>query len=280
MVWKKNIVCLTDFCGFENPATKQIRVVLQPAFLRQGELTLGEKTYNILAQTYNKKGLFSDRKDITLGIDRDFDGLIDISMLSGEIFWGGNGGGKPFNIDGETYFIKNSSASGDIISLGVSKKKVAPKNYISIGKKAPQFSFKNLNGHKVDFEKLKNKVILLDFWATWCRPCINNLPKLKKLNENFTSKDFVLLGISLDGGETNEKKTQQMKDFVAKLNLLWHTSFENLGMDSKIGNLYNVVDIPLYIIVDKKGVIQLIVRGSDSQKLKRIQNKIQDLIKQ
>lgn len=263
---------------FENPLTKQIRVVLQPAFLREGRLKLGNLTYKVLAQTYNRRSLFSNTKDITIAIDRDLNGAIDDSLLSAEIFWGGANGGKPFNIGGESYYVRSSSASGDRISLAVSKKKVPPKNYISVSKKAPKFSFKDLNGTVVNFKSLENRVIMLDFWATWCRPCVKNLPKLKQLNDKFSSEDFAIVGISLDGGAISKTRIQEMKDFVAKRDLIWPTSFENLGMDSSIGKSYNIVDIPFYIIVDKQGVIRLVERGSNEVILKRIQDTIENLI--
>ncbi len=232
----------------------------------------------ILAQTFNRQGLFSDPKDITLGIDRDQDGVIDKSLLSAEIFWGGNGGGKTFNVAGETYFIKQSSASGDKILLAVSKEKVAPKNYVSVGKSAPEFSFKDVNGEKVSLKTLENKVVLLDFWATWCIPCVRNLPKLKKLTEKFSSEDFAIVGISADGGATSEITFDKFKEFLNKQGVNWHSSFENKGVESDIIKSYNIVDFPLYIIVDKQGIIQLIERGGGGQGVKRIDDTVQKLL--
>ncbi|MGI8669200.1 MAG: TlpA family protein disulfide reductase [Aridibacter sp.] len=262
---------------YENPLNKQIRVVLRSEYLREGKLSLGDKTYTILAQTFNRQGLFSDPKDITLGIDRDQDGVIDKSLLSAEIFWGGNGGGKPFNVAGETYFIEKSSASGDKILLAVSKEKVAPKNYIAIGKSAPEFSFKDVKGEKVSLKTLGNKIILLDFWATWCIPCVRNIPKLKKLTEKFSAEDFAIVGISADGG-TNEITFDKFKEFLDKRGINWHSSFENQGIESDIIKSYNIVDFPLYIIVDKQGIIQLIERGGGEQGVKRIDDTVQKLL--
>lgn len=263
---------------YENPNTKQIRVVLRAGYLREGKLNLGGRIYKVIAQTFNKAGLFSDPKDITLGIDRDQDGIIDKSLLSAEIFWGGEYGGKPFNIAGETYFIQQSSASGDTLSFAVSNKKVAPKNYVAIGKPAPEFSFRAFNGKNVSLKTLENKVILLDFWATWCAPCVTNLPNLRNVTENFSADDLAVIGISLDGGSTNQITKDQFEKFLSRHKLDWQTSFENQGMESEIASLYNIVDLPLYIVIDRHGTIQMIERGGGQVKMKRIEEKIRTLL--
>jgi hypothetical protein len=75
------------------------RVALQPRFDRSGVLALGGKEYNVIMHTSNKRGLYSDPKEVTLGVDRNLDGKVDGSRLSGEIFRGAD----PFNIAGESY---------------------------------------------------------------------------------------------------------------------------------------------------------------------------------
>ena len=263
---------------YENPGTKQVRAAFRPDYLRTGILTISNQNYKVLAQTFNKQTLFSNPKDITLGIDRNQDGIIDKTLLSAEVFWGGEDGGKPFNIAGETYYITKASASGDKIFLAVSPEKVSPKNYISIGQSAPKFSFEDLNGEKFELEKLKNKVILLDFWAMWCIPCVKNLPDIKKLSEKFSRRDFEIIGISLDGGKTSASNADRLKQFAGSQKLDWHIVFDNRGMDSEMAQIYNIVDIPLYILIDKQGVIQLIERGGGEERMARIEQLIKKLI--
>ena len=64
-------------------------------------------------------------------------------------------------------------------------------------KKAPDFSLRDLNGNKVEIKELKGKIILLNFWATWCGPCKEEMPSLEVLHQRFKERDFVLLSISV-----------------------------------------------------------------------------------
>src|SRR5438876_2938512 len=65
---------------------------------------------------------------------------------------------------------------------------------------APQFSLANLDGKNVSLKDFANKVIVVDFWATWCGPCREEIPHLNKLYENYRGKGLVVVGISMDAG--------------------------------------------------------------------------------
>jgi thiol-disulfide isomerase/thioredoxin len=80
---------------------------------------------------------------------------------------------------------------GDLFS----KIKIDP---IKGDKKAPDFSLSDLNGNKVEMKQLKGKTILLNFWATWCGPCKEEMPSLEALHQRFDERNFVLLTISVD----------------------------------------------------------------------------------
>lgn len=265
---------------YRNEERKQTRIVFQSKFARSGELKIGNSIYKIVAQTFDKQGLFSNPQEITVGIDTNQDGLISKSLLSAEIFWGGDGWGKPFNITGESYKIARVSESGDKMFLEVSPTKVAPKNYISANSPAPEFSFQTLDNKTVKLSDLKGKVVLLDFWATWCAPCIGNLPSIKKIYTQHQRSEFEIIGISLDGGETTKTTLNDLQNFVSKEQIQWLIAFDNGGWENAVAQMYNITGIPIHIVIDKKGIVRLIERSGGTEKINKIEATIAELIKE
>jgi peroxiredoxin len=114
-------------------------------------------------------------------------------------------------------------------------------------KKAPNFYLKGLDGKKVELKSFKGKVVFLNFWATWCGPCREEMPSMDALYQQFKEKDFVFLTISVDyEGEKAVKK------FIEK----YHYTFPVLlDPRSETLDLYEVKGIPTTIIIDKQGIM-------------------------
>jgi peroxiredoxin len=265
---------------YRNEERKQTRVIFQSKFVRSGELKIGDNAYKIVVQTYNEQGLFSNPQEVTIGIDTNRDGQISKSLLSAEIFWGGNGGGKPFNIAGESYRMARVSESGEKIILEVSSVKVEPKKSILTNAPAPDFSFQTLDNKTIGLSGLKGKVVLLDFWAIWCSPCVANLPDIKKIYNRHGRSEFEIIGISLDGGEASKTTLNDLQNFAAKEQMNWLIAFDNGGWDNTAAQIYNITGIPIHIVIDKKGIIRFIERGGSTEKINKIETLIAKLIKE
>lgn len=114
-------------------------------------------------------------------------------------------------------------------------------------KKAPNFYLKGLNGEKVELKSFKGKVVFLNFWATWCGPCKEEMPSMEALYKQFKEKDFVFLTISVDyeGGK-------KVREFIEK-----HHYTIPVLLDPKCEtlDLYEVKGIPTTIIIGKKGIM-------------------------
>ncbi|MGH7490790.1 MAG: redoxin domain-containing protein [bacterium] len=113
---------------------------------------------------------------------------------------------------------------------------------------APAFSLKNLQGESVSLEKLRGKVALLDFWATWCKPCVKSMPELQKLHEQYAAQGLVVLGISID--EQAEKKVPA---FLAKNKITYAIALD--AADKPAWEVYKVKVIPAMFLIDREGQI-------------------------
>ncbi|RMH31228.1 MAG: TlpA family protein disulfide reductase [Candidatus Hydrogenedentota bacterium] len=120
---------------------------------------------------------------------------------------------------------------------------------IAVGKTAPDFEAGTIDGKKVRLSDLKGKVVLLDFWATWCGPCRMIMPEMKKLYEENKEKDFVMIGIS--GDETLE----DLKTYVEKEGIAWAQIFEPGQETTSVLHRYGISKFPTTVVIDKNGVI-------------------------
>ena len=124
------------------------------------------------------------------------------------------------------------------------------KTNVGIGKPPKDFTIKRLTGEDFTLSKYKGKVVLVDFWATWCNPCVKEIPNLKKDYAHFHKKGFEIIGISLDN------KKEKLTDFIKKEDLKWMIAFSGEGWKDKTRDLYGVQSIPSTWLVDKKGVLR------------------------
>ena len=139
-----------------------------------------------------------------------------------------------------------------------------------IGKKAPQFESVLLDGSKFKLENHKGKVVVLDFWATWCGPCVRALPVLIEKMSQFEKDELILLAVNQ--GETKKVISQFLKK--KKLQQL------NVVMDRKksIGRDYKVQGIPKTVVIDQEGFIRHVEVGFGEQAAARINAKISKLL--
>ena len=115
-----------------------------------------------------------------------------------------------------------------------------------IGKEAPLFTMKDMNGEDFSLEDLKGKYVLIDFWASWCRPCRDENPRMVSLYNKYKSKNFDFLGVSIDHNQDNWKKA------VVDDNLAWTQLIDENNVANKE---YGVLAIPSNILLDNEGVI-------------------------
>jgi thiol-disulfide isomerase/thioredoxin len=130
---------------------------------------------------------------------------------------------------------------------------------LQVGMKAPAAESKDLKGQKVTLADYNGKVVVLDFWATWCGPCKAMIPHEREMVEKFKDKPFVLVSISAD----EEKK--ELEDFIAKEPMPWAHWWD--GAEATLLRQWNIQSFPTIYVIDAKGVIRhKNVRGEQLEK--------------
>lgn len=137
-----------------------------------------------------------------------------------------------------------------IMVLLVSSSCTKGKKQAMKGDEAPDFTLSDLNGSDVRLSDLRGKVVLIEFWATWCPPCRESIPAMNEIYKRYNEKGLVILGISVDKGQN---VAEDLRAFVKEYSILYPVL-----IDSKnINNLYGVYSIPTTFLIDKDGKVIL-----------------------
>jgi peroxiredoxin len=113
--------------------------------------------------------------------------------------------------------------------------------------KPVDLQFTAVDGRSVDLAALKGKVVLIDFWATWCGPCVGEVPNVKKTYDQFHARGFEIVGISLD------KDKDSLTNFVAEHKMAWPQFFDGQYWQNKYAKQFGIESIPTMWLIDKKG---------------------------
>ena len=119
---------------------------------------------------------------------------------------------------------------------------------LQFGQPAPEFTLYDLDGQPVSLSQFKGQVVLLDFWASWCGPCIENLPDLRKIKERTVGQPVVFLNLSLDDDEAAWRKAVDKHEIKGV-----HVRAD--GLSSDVAKSYQVNSLPSYYLVDSQGLI-------------------------
>jgi thiol-disulfide isomerase/thioredoxin len=113
---------------------------------------------------------------------------------------------------------------------------------------APDFSFTTLEGDYLTLDDLRGKVVVLDFWATWCQPCTASVPELRNLHRKYvTNQSFVMVGVSADFDDA------AWRSFTAQNKMLWA---QYRDQDRKIQRAFGIHAYPTYIVIDHEGILR------------------------
>jgi len=118
---------------------------------------------------------------------------------------------------------------------------------------AQNFSLKDLNGQVVHLNDYRGKVIFLNFWATWCPPCIVEMPSMEKLYNEFKGEDFVILAVDM------QEDFETVKRFKEKFNLTFPILLDEEGV---VATYYGVMGLPATYFIDRQGYLYAAAMGA------------------
>jgi thiol-disulfide isomerase/thioredoxin len=180
-----------------------------------------------------------------------------------------------------------------------------------VGKPAPNFKGDfAINGEPVSLSDLRGKVVVLDFWAVWCGPCIESFPHLTELHKDFKDKGVVVLGITsyykqfgfdkeagklkkvgkveedkdtgkekVVGGLSPREERLMLKDFAAHHKLAYHLMALNKHEWNRVTPAYEFEGYPTMVVIDRKGIVRLVKVGFNEDNARAVRAEVEKLVK-
>ena len=121
-------------------------------------------------------------------------------------------------------------------------------------KMAPDFSLTDINGNKVSLKDFRGKSVLINFWATWCGPCREELPSLQALHEKLSGEDFVVLAINID-----RRNPDRVKKYMKEYNLSFSVPIDP---SQEVRKKYFIMGLPVSYLVDPDGKLRGFISGA------------------
>ncbi len=136
-----------------------------------------------------------------------------------------------------------------------------------VGKPAPPIAGNDVNGHPVSLADLKGKVVLVDFWATWCPPCIDAIPPLTAILEKYHGQGLAILGINVNALHENVRETKaalpNVRRFLVKHRVMW-TNLQSGQAAGDLADAYRVEQIPANFLIGRDGKVIAVEQSGDA----------------
>ena len=178
-------------------------------------------------------------------IDLDGNGIFDIRPDGNEHY----SVLEPFNIANQAWKITEISLDGSYVTIKASDEHVDPRLALRRGSEAPDFRTRTLSDNEISLSDFRGKYVLLNFWGSWCPPCIEAVPSLREAYETFPRDHFQILGIA------HENREESAVSFIEKHEISWPNAVKLMGSESNIIEAYRVQGYPSYYLLNREGEI-------------------------
>jgi peroxiredoxin len=136
---------------------------------------------------------------------------------------------------------------------------------------APAFSLPSRSGDTVSLTQLKGKVVMLNFWASWCGPCRQEMPLLDQMHKRYSALGFTLVGVNVDAN------SKDAEEWLSKTPVSFPVLFDR---ESKVSKLYDVSAMPSTVFIDRQGTVRYLHRGYKAGDEGEYLNQIRALLKE
>jgi thiol-disulfide isomerase/thioredoxin len=183
----------------------------------------------------------------------------------------------PLNITGA---IENKSSEPVNLARSQSTKKVNPSSPPTVSVEVPNFTFVDFAGNKRQFSEFRGKYVLLDFWATWCKPCLADIPHLKELYEKYKDKGFEIIGMDSETLSVDEEapdpefvkeRNERARQIVATRGASWTHATSETAVPVAV-KVFAVQNLPTKILIDAQG--RIIARIEEAAELDQVLSKL------
>ncbi|MBI5944709.1 MAG: TlpA family protein disulfide reductase [Chloroflexi bacterium] len=137
---------------------------------------------------------------------------------------------------------------------------------------APDFTLSLLDGGEITLSELRGKVVLVNFWTSWCPPCRKEMPAIESVYRSYKEIGLVVIGLNL----TAQDSKQDAASFAQEVGLTFPIA---LDLDNSVGTLYRVTALPTSFFIDRKGVIRSVIVGGPMNEAV-IQSKVEELLQE
>ncbi len=144
-----------------------------------------------------------------------------------------------------------------------------PVSALDRGARAPEIDLRDGGGARVRMGELRGKVVLVDFWASWCAPCREELPVLQRLYERYRGRGFVIVGVNVD------RERRNMDGFVGRLRLTFPVVHDAAH---RVADRYSPTTMPSSYLVDRVGVVRYVHRGFRASDAREIESRVRSLL--
>lgn len=142
---------------------------------------------------------------------------------------------------------------------------------VPVGANAPDFTLKTLNGPNMRLQEQRGKVVLVNFWATWCGPCRKEMPHLNRIADKYKSSGLVLLGVNID------EDVRNAAEVAGKLKVSFPVL---LDTDKAVSKIYDLNSMPSTMVIDRSGKVRYVHRGYQDGYEDTYDQQIRELLKE
>ena len=144
------------------------------------------------------------------------------------------------------------STAGALLVLGATLILPLSSHAVDLRQDAPDFTLKSLEGSNLRLEEYRGQVVLINFWASWCGPCRQEMPLLDRLHHRYEDTGFAVLGVNVEG------EIEPAQEIVDKTNVTFPILIDD---GQKVSDMYNLQAMPTTVVVDRDGVVRYIHPG-------------------